>query len=47
MNKLRLPNITAPTAAGQIAQIIAYLRQMATELNLALEELERNKKEVE
>ena len=34
--ELRLPNITADTAAGQLAQIRSYLYQFAEELNWAL-----------
>ena len=40
---IRLPNITAPTESGQIAQMRAYLYQFAEQLNWALNTLESNK----
>ena len=36
MIQVRLPNITAPTDAGQIAQMRSYLYQLAEQLNWAL-----------
>ena len=40
MSKLRLPAITAPTAEGQLRQLAAYLRYLAEELNMILENCE-------
>ena len=40
MSKLRLPAITAPTAEGQLRQMAAYLRYLAEELNMILEQQE-------
>ena len=37
---LRLPNITAATPQEQTRQITAFLRQLVTELNAVLEELD-------
>lgn len=42
MIRLRLPNITATTTGGQLAQIIKYLRQMVTDINAVLDEIEMN-----
>lgn len=43
MIRLRLPNITEKTLPGQIAQIIRYLRQLVTDINIVLDEIERSK----
>lgn len=42
MIRLRLPNITATNTGGQVVQIIKYLRQLVTDLNAVLDEIEMN-----
>lgn len=42
MIRLRLPNITATNTGGQIVQIIKYLRQLVTDINAVLDEIEMN-----
>lgn len=37
---IRLPNITSPTEAGQLAQIKSYLHQLAEQLNIGLKSIE-------
>lgn len=43
MMRLRLPNITETTVTGQVAQIIRYLRQLVTDINAVLDEIEKNR----
>lgn len=40
MIRLRLPNITATTTSGQVAQLVNYLRQLVTDLNAVIDEIE-------
>lgn len=40
MTRLRLPNITSNTTSGQVAQIVKYLRQLVTDLNAVIDEIE-------
>lgn len=42
MIRLRLPNITAPTATEKVDQIVAFLRQMVNDINALIDEIEMN-----
>lgn len=47
MFDLRLPNITAPTDAQRIQQIQDYLFQLARQMNVILEDMDKKNLELE
>jgi hypothetical protein len=47
MNDIRLPNITAPTEAQKIQQIADYLFQLARQLNVILDDIDKKNSELE
>lgn len=42
MANFRSPNVNAPDVAGQMRQIVSYLRQLAEELNFRFSMIEKN-----
>lgn len=47
MNDIRLPNITAPMDAQKIQQIGDYLFQLARQLNIILDDIDKKNSELE
>ena len=47
MLDIRLPNITAPTDAQKVQQISDYLFQLARQLNVILEDVDKKNLELE
>ena len=47
MLDIRLPNITAPTDAQKVQQISDYLFQLARQLNIILEDIDKKNSELE
>ena len=47
MSDIRLPNVTAPTDSQKIQQIYDYLFQLARQMNVILDDIDKKNSEME